>query len=168
MRQLTRGKQEVVAVDESVLYSEEQRFYPWLIWLIIIAFAIAIIIPLSVGVSFSHSSIWITMLTYAILIVVFWLFRKLMVVITPTQLIFGFPIWKKKLRLDTIMVGSVVKIPFIAGAGIHCWGGKTFINARMGKGVEVTSNEKTYVIGSDGPDTLLESVRSAVANWRGQ
>jgi hypothetical protein len=153
---------------ESVLYSEEQRFYPWLIWLIVVACAVAIIIPVSLGVPFGHSSIWISVLIYVVLVVIFWLFRKLMVVITPTELIFGYPVWKKKLRLDTIMVGSVVSIPFMAGAGIHYWAGKMFVNARMGKGVEVTSNNKTYVIGSNSPETLMESIRSAVANWRGQ
>ena len=155
-------------MDESVLYSEEQSFYPWLIWLIVIACALGIIIPVSVGVPFGHSSIWIEILMFAILLAAFWLFRKLMVVITPTQLIFGFPVWKKKLRLDTIAVGNVVSIPFMAGAGIHCWRGKTFVNARTGKGVEVTSNDKTYVIGSNSPELLMESIRSAVANWRGQ
>jgi hypothetical protein len=155
-------------MEESVLYKEEQKFYPWVIWLIVIACASGIIIPLSVGVPFSHSSIWIGVLVYALLVVVFWLFRKLMVVITPTQLIFGYPIWKKKLRLDITIVGSVVSIPFMAGAGIHYWAGKMFVNARWGKGVEVTSNNKTYVIGSNSPEILMESIRSAVANWRGQ
>jgi hypothetical protein len=155
-------------MDESVLYTEEQRFYPWVIWMIVIACAAAIFVPVSFGVPLGHSSIWISVLVYAVLIIVFWLFRKLMVVITPTQLIFGFPVWKKKLRLDNVLVGDVVTIPFMAGAGIHYWAGKMFVNARWGRGVEVTSNSKTYVIGSDSPDTLIEYIRSAVANWRGQ
>ena len=152
-------------MNESIIYQEEQHFYPWLIILIVVVCLLGVVIPVAAGVPVSHPSIWMSVLVIGIIFLVVWLFRKLTVMITPTHLVFGFPIWKKRLRLDAISVGGVVTIPFFAGAGIHCWGGKLYVNAKVGRGVSVSAGDKTYVIGSDSPESLTDAIQTGVGNW---
>jgi len=155
-------------MDKSILYQEKQPIYSWLIVLVFVACALGLIIPAAFGVRLDHQAMRPGEIMMVAILIVIWLFRKLIVVITPTQLTFGFPIWKKRLRLDTIVVGGVVTIPFLAGFGIHFCGKRMYVNAKMGRGVELTAKDRRYVIGSDSPEKLDNAIRSAVANWKGQ
>jgi len=155
-------------MDQSILYQEEQPIYTWMIVLVFVVCALGLIIPAAFGVRLDHPSMRPGEITMLGVLAMIWLFRKLRVVVTATQLLFGFPVWKKRLRLDMITVGGVVAIPFMAGFGIHFWGKRMYINAKMGKGVEVIAKDRKYVIGSDSPEKLDNALKSAVANWRGQ
>lgn len=149
-------------MNAAIVYQEEQRFYPWLIALIFVACALSIVIPMMCGVPLGDFGLWIGAIAFGIVFLAFWLFRKLIVQITPSQLIFGFPVWKVRLPLSNLEVTGVVMIPKIAGAGMHYWAGKAYYNAKMGHGVEVKSGGKTYVIGSDTPDMLSDMIKSVV------
>ena len=153
-------------MDESVIYHEEQQFYPWLIALILIACLAGIIVPLSFGAPLFKSGTWIGILVFIILVVVFWGFRKMTVQITPSLLIFGFPYWKVRIPVQEVMVGSVLPIPWIAGLGIHYWGGKIYFNAKMSQGLEIVVGNKTYVIGTDSAERLAEALRSTITGGK--
>lgn len=149
-------------MDEAVLYQEEQRFYSWVIYLVVAACVGMVLLPLCLGVTLMDQGTWIGVAAMMLVLVICWLFRKLVVQLTPTHLIFGFPVWKVILSVDDFDIGEVVAIPITAGAGVHYWRGKTYFNAKMGCGLEVTTIKKTYVIGSDDPDQLAEALRSMI------
>ena len=149
-------------MNETVLYQEEQQFYSWVMYLIGVSCVVLVLLPLCLGASTKDPGIWIGLTAMALVLAVCWLFRKLVVQLTPTHLIFGFPVWKIKLSIDDFEIGEVVTIPVIAGAGVHYWRGRTYFNAKMGSGLEVTTIKKTYVIGSDDPDNLAETLRSMI------
>jgi hypothetical protein len=153
-------------MDESVIYQEEQQFYPWLIALILLACLAGIIVPLSFGAPLFKSGTWIGILVFIFLVVIFWGFRKMTVQVTPTQLIFGFPYWKVRIPLQEVMVGSKLPIPWIAGLGIHYWGGKTYFNARMSQGLEIMVGSKAYVIGTDSAEKLAKALQSAIVGGK--
>ena len=149
-------------MNETVLYQEEQRFYSWMLYLIVAGCLVVVFLPMGLGASLKEPGAWIGLAAMVLVLVVCWLFRKLMVQLTPTYLIFGFPIWKVKLPTDDFEIGEVVTIPVTAGAGVHYWRGKTYFNARMGGGLEIVTDKRTYVIGSNDPEQLSETLRSMI------
>ena len=122
-----------------VIYQEEQQLYSWIIVSVIVICLLSIVVPLLFGRIQDVVGLWIGAGAILFVFAAMWLFRKLIVQITTTHLIFGYPVWKVKLLLEGLQVQGVVEIPKMAGAGIHCWKGKTYYNAKVGKGVEVKS-----------------------------
>ena len=147
---------------ETVLYQEEQQFYSWVMYLIVASCMVVVLLPLCLGGTLMEPGTWIGVAAMVLVLAVCWLFRKLVVQLTPTHLMFGFPVWKIQLSTDDFEIGEVVTIPVIAGAGVHYWRGRTYFNAKMGSGLEITTIKKTYVIGSDDPNNLAEALRSMI------
>lgn len=152
----------IPTMDETILYQEEQRFYSWMLYLIVAGCLVVVFLPLGLGASLKEPGTWIGVAAMLLVMAVCWLFRKLVVQLSPTHLIFGFPVWKVRLLTDDFEFGDVVTIPWTAGAGVHYWRGKTYFNARMGSGLEIVTDKRTYVIGSNDPDQLSENLRSMI------
>ena len=91
-----------------------------------------------------------------------WGLTQLKVIVTPTEIRFGFPFFRKRFPLAKIRVGDVTKIAFLAGLGIHFWGGRWVFNARFGRGVLITSGRFEYLIGSDHPERLQAALMQVV------
>jgi ABC-type Fe3+-siderophore transport system permease subunit len=84
------------------------------------------------------------------------------VVITTTELRFGFPFWRVRLPLETIEIIGVEPIPLLAGIGIHFSRGRWVYNARQGDGVHlVVAGKKHYLIGSDYAQALFNALKQA-------
>jgi hypothetical protein len=87
---------------------------------------------------------------------------SLRVVITTTELRFGFPFWRVRLPLETIEIIGVEPIPLLAGIGIHFSRGRWVYNARQGDGVHlVVAGKKHYLIGSDYAQALFNALKQA-------
>jgi hypothetical protein len=133
-----------------------------MLYLIVAGCLVVVFLPMGLGATLKEPGTWIGVAAMVLVLVICWLFRKLVVQLTPTHLNFGFPIWKVTLSTDDFDVGDVVNIPITAGAGVHYWRGKTFFNARMGSGLEIVTEKRTYVIGSDDPEQLSETLRAMI------
>ena len=100
-----------------------------------------------------------------IAIVLLLLSMVMKVVITTTELRFGFPFWRVRLSLEELEVIGVEPIPLLAGVGIHFSRGKWVYNARLGEGIHlVVAGKKHYLIGSDNPQTLFNALKTATAS----
>ena len=87
-------------------------------------------------------------------VLVFWGFTQFTVVVTPTELRFGFPLFRKRFAFDEIQVGETERITLLAGIGIHYWAGRWVYNARLGEGVNVSHGKYRYLLGSRHPREL--------------
>jgi len=94
--------------------------------------------------------------------VVLWSFTVFNTVITPTELRFGFPLFRKRFPLAELSVGDVEKIAILAGIGIHYWSGKWVYNARYGDGVNITHGRRRYLIGSTNPFELQHKLMEVI------
>ena len=105
----------------------------------------------------------IAMLIFAgIFVVILRGFTQFSTVVTPTELRFGFPLFRKRFLLTTLEVGDVQRITLLAGIGIHFWGGKWVYNARYGSGVNLKHGRFRYLIGSDQPERLQSTLLQLV------
>ncbi len=125
---------------------EERQTLPARDWIAFVAAALT-----AIGIWFTLEVEWIRWLAIAVAIVEFLLLRAVLsmrTVLTPTQLRFGMPVITKKLLLAEIQVGAVVKIPKLAGIGVHYYSGRWYYNMHFGNGIEISAGKTTYVIGS--------------------
>ena len=105
----------------------------------------------------------LVMVLFAAAFGVIWLgFTTFSIVVTPTELRFGFPIFRKRFPLTTVQVGDVDKIGFLAGIGIHFWAGKWVYNARFGSGVNITHGRVRYLLGSNQPEHFQSALMQLV------
>lgn len=103
------------------------------------------------------------MIVFSILLaIVLWGFTALNIVVTPTELRFGFPIYRKRFPLERVEVGDVERIALIAGIGIHFWAGKWVYNARFGLGVNIKRGRSRYLLGSNQPEQLQNALLQLV------
>jgi len=83
-----------------------------------------------------------------------WGFSTLHVIVTSVEIRFGFPLLRRRIPIHELTVGDVERIPLLAGMGVHYWGGRWVYNARFGRGVELLSGKRRYLVGSDTPERL--------------
>jgi ABC-type Fe3+-siderophore transport system permease subunit len=84
------------------------------------------------------------------------------VVVTSTELRFGFPFWRVRCPLKDIEVVAVEPIPILAGVGIHLARGRWVYNARQGDGVHlIIKGKKHYLVGSDNAQALFNVLKEA-------
>jgi hypothetical protein len=91
-----------------------------------------------------------------------WGLTELKTVVTPTELRFGSPVYRKRIPLSKLRVGQVEHIPFWAGIGIHTYFGRWVFNARFGRGLNIMVNNRRYLIGSDNPERLQNALMHVV------
>ncbi len=91
-------------------------------------------------------------------VIVLWSFSRFTVVVTPKELRFGFPIWRKRIPISSARVGEIVRIPFWYGIGIHFIGRTWVYNARLGRGLRISVAKTKYLIGSDNPERLQSTL----------
>ena len=94
--------------------------------------------------------------------VVLWGITVFNIVVTPTELRFGFPIYRKRFPLAQVAVGDVERIALIAGIGIHFWAGKWVYNARYGRGVNIKHGRFRFLLGSNQPEHLQNTLMQLV------
>ncbi len=105
-------------------------------------------------------TIFLVIMGIAILILL--LSMVMRVVVTSTELRFGFPFWRVRLPLEEIEIIGVEPIPLMAGIGIHFSRGRWVYNARLGEGVHIVSaGKKHHLIGSDNPQALFNALKTA-------
>ncbi len=108
-------------------------------------------------------TIFLVIMGSAILILL--LSMVMRVVVTSTELRFGFPFWRVRLPLEEIEIIGVEPLPLMAGIGIHFSRGRWVYNARLGEGVHlVSAGKKHYLIGSDNPQALFNALKTATAS----
>jgi hypothetical protein len=90
--------------------------------------------------------------------VVLWGFTEFSVVVTPTEVRFGFPLFRKHFALSEIQVGETQRIALLAGIGIHYWQGKWVYNSRYGEGVNISRGRRSYLLGSRHPLELQNAL----------
>jgi hypothetical protein len=90
-----------------------------------------------------------------------WGFSALRVHVSPTEVVFGFRFWSKRLRSEQIEVGGIAPITLFHGMGIHYVGGLWVYNARLGRGVRLRVGKTNYLIGSDQPERLQSALLQA-------
>ena len=141
---------------ESALFEEEQEIRlrrP----LSILSAAAFFVIPL-----FTTMPLWLILLMFAMGIGMSTLisaFMKMRTRVTQTVLTFGPAIFTKSIPAADLIVMGPLKIPFMAGVGIHRYRGKMYYNMRLGNGLEVKHGKKIYVIGSAKLDELQAALR---------
>jgi hypothetical protein len=91
---------------------------------------------------------------------------RLDIVVTPTRLTFGLPIFKKNFALTALEVGGIEKISWLAGIGIHRWRSHWVFNAHFGRGVRLKAGRTYYLLGSEQPERLLAALQQAVPTRR--
>lgn len=146
-------------IDETPIFEETQRLF---LWNFIVAVSAAAIFC---GIYFSMQESWAIYLALgaALLdLIVLSGFARLSIVVTPTELRFGLPIWTKRFALSDVTVGEVEKISLAAGIGIH-WMGKYWVyNARLGRGVRLTARGTNYLLGSRDPEKLMRALQQVL------
>lgn len=83
-----------------------------------------------------------------------WSFTKLNIIVTPSEIRFGFAIYRKRFAAENVLVGDIEQIPTAAGIGVHRYRNRWVINARMGRGVALLNGKTRYLIGSNQPERL--------------
>ena len=93
---------------------------------------------------------------------VFCAFTVFTVVVTPTELRFGFPIFRKRFQLAEVEIGEVERIGVLAGIGIHFWNRKWVYNGRFGQGVNIRHGRYRYLVGTGRPAELQNVLMQSV------
>lgn len=144
---------------ETPLYQEDQLIGRWFVLLVLfvtlIMIASTFVVPTQERVYFLALSVFVIALVST--------FFRMRVVVTASELRFGFMLWRKRFPLEEIEIVGVEPIPFIAGAGIHFHRGRWVYNARLlSEGVHlVYQGKKHYLIGSDNAEALLRILKTA-------
>ncbi len=109
-----------------------------------------------------------TMIFFALVFaLVIWGFTVFSIVVTPTELRFGFPLFRKRFALSELEIGDVEKIGLLAGIGIHFWNRKWVYNARLGRGVNLTHGRYHYLVGSEQPEQLQSALMQLIPRRMG-
>jgi hypothetical protein len=82
--------------------------------------------------------------------------------VTTTTLEFGYWFSSPEIALEAISIPEAVQIPVAAGVGMHYYKGAWVYNARFGRGVQITTPKKKYVIGSNNPEQLRSVLLGAM------
>jgi hypothetical protein len=141
---------------ETTIYRESQVMkFRWLLTLVGV-----VVMAVGAWQTWPHQPFEsVIMILFALLFaVILYGFTEFSVVITPTELRFGFPIYRKRFRLTEISVGDIEKIAVLAGIGIHFWNRKWVYNARYGRGVNIRHGRFLYLLGSDQPEQLQHAL----------
>lgn len=143
---------------ETPVHQESQTMGKWFPFLMACVFALMVVVAIT---SPRKETAWLLAAVLLILVVFFGM-RTMKVVVTPTELRFGFAFWRKRLPLNDVEVLGVENIPLAAGIGIHFYPGKWVYNARLGQGVHlVYEGKKHYLIGSNNPEALFSALKTA-------
>lgn len=135
---------------DATRYEERQSFPAWI--------SLAAGVILGVALALSHRSgqedFWAVVLVAAVVAVALWLFSRFHVVVTRSELRFGFRVFEKRLPLERIHVGEIRDISFWHGIGIHYMRGTAIWNAKLGRGLQISDGKRRYLVGSNQPERL--------------
>jgi len=135
---------------DASLYEEEQRFPAWIYAVSGAVLVVALVLSYRSG----HEDFWALVLIAAVIVVSLWLFSRFHVVVTESELRFGFRVFKKTIPLSVIEIGEIRDITFWHGIGIHYLRGTAIWNAKLGRGLQVSDGKRRYLVGSDQPERL--------------
>jgi len=133
-------------------------------WFTLLMIFLVVVMVIATIESPRKETAWLLATTIVIL-AVFLGMRTMRVVVTTSELRFGFAYWRKRLPLWDVEIVGVEQIPLLAGIGVHYYPNRWVYNARVGRGVHLVYHEKRhYLIGSDDPDALFNVLKTATAS----
>jgi hypothetical protein len=140
---------------EAPVYEETQSMqFRWVVLMLTVAAMVASTIAAHGDVV---DYVWISVLAVGIFLLL-WKLLIFRVIVTKTEIRFGYPFWRKRIPLTEVRVGTVDAIPLWAGVGIHLWRDRWVYNGRLGRGVTLRSGGRTYLVGSDLPESLQSAL----------
>jgi len=147
---------------ETPIHQESQLIGKWFVLLIVSFFVAAVVVAF---LTTSEEEAGMGLFGLLLLLVFLAFCFRMKVVVTASELRFGFMFWRKRLPLANVEVLAIEYVPLMAGFGIHYHRGKWVYNAHFkGQGVHlVYQGRKHYLIGSDNPEALLNALKTAMA-----
>ncbi|MBI5059745.1 hypothetical protein HZB60_08200 [candidate division KSB1 bacterium] len=143
---------------ETPVHSEAQRTYDWM-WIVFTISSLVLI--LTWGLKLPEPGRYFTVGGLLLIALFLWGFLELRVVITMSEVRFGFPFWRKRFPLKAVSVGDVVQLTVWNGIGIHRVARGWVFNARFGRAVEIFAGGVRYLIGSNDPERLQAALLRA-------
>jgi hypothetical protein len=151
---------------ETPIHQESQSIAKWLRFLVVCI--VVLLVVLAVWLP-GKREILPKIIAFAsgLIVLLIFLAMVMKVVVTSSELRFGFPFWRVRFPLKDIEVLGVEPIPLMAGIGIHYYRGKWVYNARQGQGIHlVYRKEKHYLISSDNPEALFCALKTATTPFQ--
>lgn len=146
-------------MTDTPLFHEKQRFALLLVIAVGVAFVLVI---LAMQIAQQKAELLPVLLAAALAGAALWGFSSMTITVTMTDLVFGFPFYRKRIALNQVEVGEIERISFFYGIGIHYVRGWWIFNAKLGRGLRINVGKTRYLIGSDQPEkfqaVLLERV----------
>ena len=148
--------------DETPMYQEEQSNLPLMIaiYAVMLAFGVLGLVTAGAGAKEGWSIILVLALIFPIVIRAF---SRMRIVVTSSEIRFGFPAIHKRLPISKVRLGEVVDLKWWYGIGVHFVFTRWVYNTRLGQGVEVYGNGTRYIIGSRDPGKLKFYISSALS-----
>lgn len=144
------------------LFTENQRFNQWWLWLLLVASSATPIIIMYkeyTNDTVSSNNLWTLIIIFLVIILFVVLRMKTVVTQENIQLIY-FPFVWKTISLSDIDTMKVINYGFVGGWGIRFWTSYgTVYNVRGNKGLHIKlKNGKQLVIGTQKPQELEKVV----------
>jgi hypothetical protein len=148
---------------ETPIYQESQTLPTWFLVLVGAVLMVAIVSSILTA---PEEVLGLVLVVLVLLVIFFSLSYRMRVVITSSELRFGFGFWRKRMPLRDVQVVGIESIPLMNGMGIHYWRGKWIYSARFnGRGMHlVYQGKKHYLIGSNQPETLQSALMSVLGH----
>ncbi len=156
-------------------YKHTQKGYLWLCVIIPFFVIVSSFVPTyMIGIkrsnpnfveAFTQGGLWVVLITLPVLVWVALFLSSLTVWIDgqTVRIRFGFGMWRKQFRLDTVQSAVPVRNTFLMGWGIHYFGNGWLYNIAGMEAVELTfKNGKKARIGTDEPDNLAAAIQAAL------
>jgi hypothetical protein len=149
------------ASDETSIYQEEQSNLPLMISIYVAMLIFGMLGLVTAGAGAKEG--WPIILVLAVIFpIAIWAFSRMRIVVTPSEIRFGFPAIHKRLPISKVRLGEVVDLKWWYGIGVHFVFTRWVYNTRLGQGVEVYGNGTRYIIGSRDPEKLKFFISSAL------
>lgn len=146
------------------LFTEDQRFNQWWLWVLLLASSTVTIIILYkefLDSTSTHSSL--STLVILFLVILLFVFLRLKTTITQKSIHLAyFPFAWKTININDINSMEVINYGFVGGWGIRLWTSYgTVYNVRGNKGLHIKlKNGKQLIIGTQKPEELEKVIQS--------
>lgn len=158
--------------QQTILYQEIQPMVSWVILLLVFALISNLAVLLFL-ISVPTVPLWPKLLLAAVMLgltMIIWMFRRLSIVLTDSEISFGFALIRKRLQWQDIQ--NVQEEPYLFsrfwGWGIRYDLRGTFgYIARSGMGVQIQTRRRwRYFISTDRPQTVLGIARAKISQMQ--
>jgi hypothetical protein len=152
--------------ERHILYRESQPMASWIMLLLLFVFLSNLAVLLLL-ISVSHLPLWPKLLLAAVILALsamIWMFRRLSIELTESDISFGFALIRRRLRWQDIE--SIEEVPYLfsrfLGWGVRYDMRGTFgFIARSGMGVQIQTRQRwRYFISTERPHLLLDIAKA--------